>query len=123
MGVSDKLANEFLLFICNNIHGFRDIVSMKVAQKIKEAKSAKLAGKVCIMTGTFDRLERDVFKEMVTANGGTICSSITKKCNLVLMGDGAGPSKVQKIDELRRAGQLIDVYTPKTLDKFLALLD
>lgn len=123
LGVSDKLANEFLMFICNNIHGFRDIVSMKVAQKIKEAKSAKLAGKVCIMTGTFDRLEREVFKEMVTANGGTICSSITKKCNLVLMGDGAGPSKVQKIDELRRAGQLIDVYTPETLDKFLALLD
>ena len=121
--VSDLLATRFVEFITNNKAVIANLVSMGVAQKVKEAESVKLAGKVCIMTGTFDKLDRDVFKAMVEANGGTICSSITKKCNVVLMGDGAGPSKVKKIDELQKAGQHIDVYTPETLDDFLALFN
>lgn len=121
-GVSDLLSNRFVEYITNNKGIIANLVAMNVAQNVKEAESVKLAGKVCIMTGTFDKLEREVFKEMVEANGGTICSSITKKCNVVLMGDGAGPSKVKKIKELQDAGQKIDVYTPETLDKFLELL-
>ena len=100
----------------------RPCLDSLLAQNVKEVQSAKLAGKVCIMTGTFEKLDRDVFKDMVTANGGTICSSITKKCNVVLMGDNAGPSKIQKIKELQAAGQQIEVYTPETLQKFLDLL-
>lgn len=80
--------------------------------------SAKLAGKVCIMTGTFDSIERDAFKTMVVENGGTICSGITKKTNLVLLGDNAGPKKVQAIDSLRKAGQQIEIYTPDDVFKF-----
>ena len=121
--VSDLLATRFVEFITNNKAVIANLVFMGVAQKVKEAESVKLAGKVCIMTGTFDKLDRDVFKAIVEANGGTICSSITRKCNVVLMDDGAGPSKVKKIDELQKAGQHIDVYTPETLDDFLALFN
>ena len=96
-GVSDLISNRFVAFITNHVEAIRELVTMDVAQEVKPVQSMKLAGKVCIMTGTFDKLDRDVFKGMVTSNGGTICSSITKKCNVVLMGDGAGPSKVQKI--------------------------
>ena len=120
-GVSDLIANRFVAFITNHADAIHALVTMGVAQEVKPVQSMKLFGKVCIMTGTFAKLERDVFKEMVEANGGTICSSITKKCNVVLMGDGAGPAKIKKIKELQAAGQTIDVYTPETLDTFLEL--
>ena len=123
-GISDTLARNFLDFVANNTQVVCYFVDNGIAQKVKEfsATSTKLEGRVCIMTGVFDRLERDKFKEMVVANGGTICSSITKKCNLVLMGDGAGPKKVKAIDDILKAGGHIDVFTPDTLDKFFALL-
>lgn len=122
-GVSDELVSKFIDFVASNAERIRELVMLDVAQKVKPVTSMKLAGKVCIMTGTFDALPRDVFKNMVTENGGTVCGSITKKCNLVLMGDGAGPAKKVAIEKLTRAGQKIDVYTPDTLQKFLDLLN
>lgn len=122
-GVSQIISARFLEFVERNKPQLRALAEMGVAQEIKQVQSAKLAGKVCIMTGTFERLDRDVFKDMVVANGGTICSSITKKCNVVLMGDNAGPSKLKKIDELKAAGQQIDIYTPETLQDFLSLME
>jgi len=122
-GVSDIIMTRFVTFINQNKEMIAKMVELGVAQKVKEAQSMKLAGKVCIMTGTFSKLDRDVFKDMVVSNGGTICSSITKKCNLVLLGDNAGPKKIKAIDEYQKAGQKIDVYTPETLDEFLKLLD
>lgn len=123
-GISATDANAFIKFIETNREIAGYFVDNDIAQKVKEftATSTKLQGRVCIMTGVFDKLEREKFKEMVVANGGTICSSITKKCNLVLMGDGAGPKKVKAIEDIKKAGGQIDVYTPETLDKFLELL-
>jgi DNA ligase (NAD+) len=85
--------------------------------------SNKLEGQVCIMTGVFDKLDRDVFKDMVVKNGGKVSSGITKKVNIVLMGEGAGPKKVQAVDDLRKAGYKITVYTPETLDEFMKLFE
>ena len=121
-GISPVISGKFCEFVTKYADDLTEFATWGVAQNVKEVQSAKLAGKVCIMTGTFEKLDRDVFKDMVVANGGTICSSITKKCNVVLMGDNAGPSKVQKIDELKKAGQEITVYTPETLQQFLDLL-
>ena len=121
-GISQVIVGKFCEFVTKYQYDLQDFATWNVAQQVKEVQSAKLAGKVCIMTGTFEKLDRDVFKDMVTANGGTICSSITKKCNVVLMGDNAGPSKIQKIKELQAAGQQIEVYTPETLQKFLDIL-
>lgn len=122
-GISPVISGKFCEFVMEYADELADLATRGIAQVVKEVQSAKLAGKVCIMTGTFEKLDRDVFKDMVVSNGGAICSSITKKCNLVLMGDNAGPAKIQKIDELRRAGQEITVYTPETLQKFLDLLN
>lgn len=122
-GISEQLVKRFTDFIVRNKEMIGRLVAAGVAQKVKEAQSVKLAGRVCIMTGTFSKLDRDVFKDMVVTNGGTICSSITKKCNLVLLGDNAGPKKVKAIEEFKKAGQHIDVYTPETLDDFLKLLE
>lgn len=124
-GISNLIAEKVITWFCAHSDMIRYFVENNIAQNVKTVAptSAKLVGKVCIMTGTFDALERDKFKEMVVANGGTICSGITKKTNLVLLGDNAGPKKIQAIDSLKKAGQQIDIYTTDTLADFLALLE
>ena len=123
-GVSDTMWLTFGLYVNRNKDMLRRLVDKGVALTVnrKAATSTKLEGKVCIMTGTFDKLARDDFKNLVESNGGKICSSITKQCNIVLMGDNAGPAKIQKIEKLKAAGQQIAVYTPETLNEFLTLL-
>ena len=123
-GITDTVWANFVAYVKTHQEMLNRLVSYGVAQNIKRktAVTTKLEGKVCIMTGTFDKLARDDFKNMVEANGGKICSSITKECNIVLMGDNAGPAKIQKIEKLKAAGQQIAVYTPATLDEFLELV-
>ena len=124
VGLSDRLAEAFTTYAFDHGDMMKFFVDNGIAQEFKDdgPVSNKLEGKVCIMTGVFSELDRDVFKEMVVKNGGKICSGITKKTNLVLMGDGAGPSKVKAINDLKASGADIRVYTPETLDEFLALL-
>lgn len=125
VGITTTLWDSLVSYVKTHRELLGRLVSMGVAQTINRnaATSNKLEGKVCIMTGTFDQLARDDFKKMVEENGGKVCSSITKACNIVLMGDGAGPAKVKKIEELKNSGQQIAVYTPATLQDFLSLLE
>ena len=87
-----------------------------------EKTSNKLDGYVAIMTGTFNELDREVFKTIVSENGGTICSSITKKTNLVLLGDNAGPKKLTTINILVKSGYNIKIITPNELNTFFNLI-
>lgn len=123
-GLGNVLSQNFAKWIATNHIELEEMLKRGVAMEAKhtEVLSNKLAGKVCIMTGVFDALDRDVFKSLVIKHGGTICSSITKKTNVVLMGNGAGPSKLATIKKLQAAGQRIDIYTPETLDKFMELI-
>ena len=124
VGLSDRLAEAFTTFAFDHCSMIQYFVENGIAQEFKDdgPVSNKLEGKVCIMTGVFSELDRDVFKEMVVKNGGKICSGITKKTNLVLMGNGAGPSKVKAINDLKASGADIRVYTPESLSEFLDLL-
>lgn len=123
-GLSDLLVERFSKFILNQQVMLGNLWAAGIRFPVKESnvKSAKLKDRVCIMTGVFDKLGREEFKEMVVAHGGKVCSGISKKTNLVLMGDGAGPSKIKAIEDLKSAGFQIDVYTPDTLSDFLDIL-
>lgn len=124
-GVSKLIVSRLCKWISSHTDTVMYFVDNGIAQSVKETTvtSAKLAGKVCIMTGVFTALERDKFKELVVANGGTICSGISKKTNIVLLGDNAGPKKVAAINDLKASGVHIDVYTPSTLQDFLKLME
>ena len=125
VGISSTLTSKFVLYVKHHLAMIRMLVDNSIAQTYKDVGpvSNKLEGEVCIMTGVFDQLERDAFKEMVVKNGGKICSGISKNTTIVLMGDGAGPKKVQAIDDLRAKGFQIKVYTPDTLGEFLKLVE
>lgn len=124
-GVSNLLINRFREFVGKNLEMVRYFINNSISLTYVDngPVSNKLEGQVCIMTGVFDKLDRDVFKDMVVKNGGKISSGITKKVNIVLMGEGAGPKKVQAVDDLRKAGYKITVYTPETLDEFMKLFE
>lgn len=49
--------------------------------------------------------------------GADINTSISKKTNIVVIGDGAGPSKLRKIEELRESGcDIRIIYEPELID-------
>lgn len=103
---------------------FRELCKRNVAMEAKQDKfvSVKLDGYNCIMTGVFDKLPRDVFKQIVKENCGKLSNGINHRTNLVLLGDNAGPKKVKAIEELKKSGKKIRIFTPDTLDQFFEFI-
>ncbi len=65
---------------------------------IKE--SDNLAGKSFVISGTFEKYERDDLKDVIIKNGGKVASSISGKLDYVLAGDNMGPAKKEKAEKL-----------------------
>lgn len=58
-----------------------------------------------VITGTFDNFpDRDALAAKLQALGAKVSSSISKRTNYVLVGEGCGPKKLEKIQELQQAG-------------------
>jgi DNA ligase (NAD+) len=58
-----------------------------------------LSGMTVVVTGTMPGFTRDGAEEAVRQAGGTVTSSVSKKTDIVFVGDGAG-SKQTKAEEL-----------------------
>lgn len=61
-------------------------------------KSAKLAGKTFVITGTLP-IDRDSARDLIVANGGQCVSSVSKKTSYVVIGESPG-SKAEKAQSL-----------------------
>ncbi|MBO0947382.1 NAD-dependent DNA ligase LigA [Fibrella forsythiae] len=77
-------------------------------------ESESLAGKTFLYTGTFANFSREALEERIAANGGRLLSGVSKKLNYLIVGENAGPSKVQKAQQLN--------VTQLTEDEFMAML-
>lgn len=123
-GIGHELAGNIADFRKDgsNRHLFRWFIDNNICTKAKPVKKAsnKLKDMVFIMTGKFDGLDRSIFKDLVVEHGGKISSGITSKVNYVLVGDGAGPSKLNKISDLKKEGVDIKTITDK---EFLKMID
>lgn len=64
-------------------------------------------GKKVIFTGVLDNYSRGDAAKIVQKMGADIDTSISKKTNFVIIGKGAGPSKLKKIAELNGSGSTI----------------
>lgn len=58
-----------------------------------------LAGLTIVATGSLQHFTRDGIKETIAAHGGKATGSVSKKTNLVVVGENAG-SKATKAEEL-----------------------
>ena len=65
-----------------------------------EVESNALANKTFLYTGTFEHFGREELDTKIEANGGKVLSGVSKKLNFLIVGEGAGPSKLEKAQKL-----------------------
>lgn len=67
---------------------------------VAENTSDKLAGKTFLISGVFQKFDREEIKQLVESNGGKNLSSISSKLNFLIAGENMGPAKLAKATEL-----------------------
>jgi DNA polymerase III subunit epsilon len=72
-----------------------------------------------VFTGDLQAMPRSDAAERVRGLGADINTSISKKTQVVVMGNGAGPSKLRKIEELKSQG--VEIWVIEE-DEFLRLV-
>lgn len=72
-----------------------------VNMEVKEAEvlGDALSGKTFVITGTLPSMKREEAAELITANGGKVTGSVSKKTDYLLAGENAG-SKLDKANAL-----------------------
>lgn len=63
-------------------------------------ESDNLNDKSFVISGVFERYERDELKDVIIKNGGKVLSSISGKLDYLLAGDNMGPAKREKAEKL-----------------------
>ncbi|MDR1761179.1 MAG: NAD-dependent DNA ligase LigA [Bacteroidales bacterium] len=62
--------------------------------------SQALTGKAIVVSGVFQQYSRDEIKALIETHGGKNLSSVSKNTSFVLAGEGIGPSKLEKAQQL-----------------------
>ena len=120
--IGDKMAESIVAYFANEevqtlIARLKDVGVKKVKKRKKvvvEAGANPFAGKTVVLTGKLQQLTRSEAKAKIEQLGGTVAGSVSKKTDLVIVGEDAG-SKLEKAqslgieiwDELRLIEQLL----------------
>ncbi len=103
--VGERIAGSIIKFFRNPDN--LDIVNrlrnhgLKMAiETSSEGKTDILKGKSIVISGTFELHSREEYKKIIEDNGGKNVSSISSKTSFILAGEGMGPSKQKKAEEL-----------------------
>jgi len=104
--VGEKIAQSVIEF-------FKDKANRKEIERLKRAglqftviekevtkESDTLNDKSFVISGVFEKYERDELKDVILANGGRVLSSVSGKLDYLLAGDNMGPSKREKAEKL-----------------------
>ena len=76
-------------------------------------------GQKVLITGTFKDYERKRLTEIITLLGGTIVSGLSKKTNVIIKGDKAGPSKMEKAMRYISEGIELNILTEEQFTHIL----
>lgn len=69
---------------------------VQFAAKVAERQSSKLEGLKVVITGSFNRYSREQLKDLIESHGGVMQSSVSKTTDILVTGQGVGPSKMEK---------------------------
>ncbi len=104
--VGEKIAQSVVHYFSQKAN-LREIERLKRAglqfestEKEPEKVSNKLEGRSFVISGTFEKYERDQLGDIILANGGRVLSGVSGKLNYLLAGDNMGPSKLEKARKL-----------------------
>ncbi len=85
-----------------------------------ENKDSIFYNSTVVITGVFEKFDsRDELAEKLQSLGAKITSSISKKTTHVLVGDNAGPAKIEKIRQLQSEGYPIIMLREFEFAKYL----
>lgn len=90
-------------------------VQLQTSAEANTIVSDKLAGKIFVVSGVFEKFSRDDLKKAIEDNGGKVGSSISSKTDYVVAGDNMGPAKLEKAKQLG-----VKIISE---DEFIQLLD
>lgn len=92
---------------------FKDDLNLKFIESLKNSglcfesnteeiiqESELLNGKTFLYTGTFEGISREELELKIESNGGKLVSGVSKKLDFLIVGEGAGPSKLAKANQL-----------------------
>jgi DNA polymerase III subunit epsilon len=75
--------------------------------------------KKVVFTGVLDTISREDAARAVKAHGADIDSGVTKRTDYVIVGSGAGPAKLKKIEQFNKEGSSIKMISE---DEFLGMI-
>ena len=96
--VMDFFQNQENRIIVERLKGYG--VQLEAAAVQDTTVSDKLAGKIFVVSGVFEKFNRDDLKKAIEDNGGKVGSSISSKTHYVVAGDNMGPAKLEKAKQL-----------------------
>ena len=108
------------------IDHFADPQNVAIAEKLKAAglnlqaeektvANITLNGKLFVVSGVFTSQSRDEIKKMIEDHGGEVKSSVSRKTHYLLVGENAGPSKLEKA---QKAG--VEILTEEAFYKLIS---
>lgn len=105
--VGDRIAASVLAY-------FKDKNNIRELERLRKAGlqftsthqapvlvSDVLSGKTFVVSGTFEKYERDEIKDVIIAHGGKVLSGVSAKLDFLVAGDNMGPAKREKAEKLK----------------------
>lgn len=105
--IGDKMAESVVAYFANEqiqqlierLKGYDINMTYKGKKIVVEAGANPFAGKTIVLTGKLQQLTRTEAKEKIEQLGGMVAGSVSKKTDLVIVGEDAG-SKLEKAQSL-----------------------
>lgn len=76
------------------------IAGLQFEVEVKEGASQALEGLSIVISGNFERFSRKELKELIELHGAKNTGSVSGKTSLIVAGEGMGPSKRKKAEDL-----------------------
>ena len=96
--IGPKVAESIKGFFVKNIEEIKELESLCDIQ-VEKKLSNKLEDKTFVITGSFNGVSREELKKTISAQGGKVSSSVSKKTSYLVLGDDPG-SKYEKAKKL-----------------------
>jgi DNA ligase (NAD+) len=102
--IGERIAQSLLAYFQDERHQALlqrlEEVPLRYAIEKQAGASKKLEGKTIVISGSFERFSRNEIKALIELHGGKNTGSVSAKTSMIVAGEGMGPSKRKKAEDL-----------------------